>query len=87
MPEVPGPDLLVGSVKAASRTEIMASLPPKAFADKLIDRYFQTSDMGSCESTLSVYNSDFVDMLASDDSSTNFHERGKLVSEELYRID
>ncbi|KUJ19439.1 uncharacterized protein LY89DRAFT_490483 [Mollisia scopiformis] len=47
VPEVPGPDLLVGSVKAASRAEIMASLPPKAISDRLIDRYFQTADMGS----------------------------------------
>lgn len=44
-----GPDLLVGSVRAATRAEILASLPPKDVADKLIERYFQTSDMGSCK--------------------------------------
>lgn len=46
---VPGPDLLVGSIRAASRGEILASLPPKEMCDRLIGRYFQTSDMGSCK--------------------------------------
>lgn len=54
-PEVPGPDLLVGSVKAATKSEIMASLPPRGVADKLIAGYFETADMGSCEFAHSAF--------------------------------
>lgn len=49
IPNVLGPDLLVGSVRAATKAELLASLPPKDVCDKLIDKYFQTSDMGSCK--------------------------------------
>lgn len=57
-----GPDLLVGSVKAATRAEILASLPPKEVSDKLIHQYFQTSDMGSCE-LLHIVSFRFIDVV------------------------
>ncbi|CZR61340.1 related to transcription activator protein acu-15 [Phialocephala subalpina] len=47
VPEVPGPDLLVGSVRAATRAEILATLPPRGVVDKLLLRFFEGVDMGS----------------------------------------
>ncbi|RDL34405.1 uncharacterized protein BP5553_07533 [Venustampulla echinocandica] len=41
-----GPDLLVGSVRKVSRTEIIAALPPKRLADQLVQEFFSTPDIG-----------------------------------------
>ncbi|KAF1960470.1 hypothetical protein CC80DRAFT_544917 [Byssothecium circinans] len=43
--EVPGPDLLFGHHRHASREEILLALPPKADADQLIVKYFNVMDM------------------------------------------
>ncbi|KAF8847325.1 hypothetical protein BDZ45DRAFT_607644 [Acephala macrosclerotiorum] len=47
LPAIPGPDLLVGSVRAATRAEIIASLPPRFVVDKLVMRFYESVDMGS----------------------------------------
>ncbi len=80
-PEVPGPDLLVGSIKAATKSEIMASLPPRSVADKLVTGYFETADMGSCE----LIHCAFICIillipLVSDVTPTNIHEGGKALN-------
>lgn len=47
-PEDPGPALLFGSSRTASRSEIVSQLPSKYFCDLMVDRYFSTLDPGLC---------------------------------------
>ncbi|KIW11636.1 hypothetical protein PV08_10938 [Exophiala spinifera] len=42
----PGPALLFGSSRTASRSEIVSQLPSKYFCDLMVDRYFSTLDPG-----------------------------------------
>ncbi|EHK97144.1 hypothetical protein M7I_7156 [Glarea lozoyensis 74030] len=46
-PKPPGPDLLVGSIRGATRTEILASLPSRNRVDRLVEAYFSELDMGA----------------------------------------
>jgi hypothetical protein len=46
-PDTPGPDLLFGRQKYATKTDILAGIPPKAESDDLIDKYFASLDMAS----------------------------------------
>ncbi|KAH7412751.1 hypothetical protein BKA64DRAFT_337135 [Cadophora sp. MPI-SDFR-AT-0126] len=41
------PDLLVGSVRPATRAEILAAIPPRSVADAITNSFFETPDMGS----------------------------------------
>ncbi|KAK6387429.1 hypothetical protein LTS17_000697 [Exophiala oligosperma] len=43
-PEDPGPALLFGSSRTASRSEIVSQLPSRYFCDLMVDRYFSTLD-------------------------------------------
>ena len=42
----PGPELLLGSVRSATRAEVMAALPSRAVMDTLVEEFFATPDMG-----------------------------------------
>jgi len=42
-----GPDLLVGGLAKATRSEILASLPSRSFVDHLVREYFESADMGA----------------------------------------
>jgi hypothetical protein len=48
-PSIQGPDLLVGSVRAATRAEIMAALPSRSVVDALVAEFCTTPDMGCCK--------------------------------------
>ena len=37
----------MGSVRAATKGELLAPLPPRTIVDLLLQRYFETPDMGS----------------------------------------
>ncbi|KAE8450755.1 hypothetical protein EG329_005668 [Mollisiaceae sp. DMI_Dod_QoI] len=43
----PGPNLLVGGVRKATRVEILASLPSKPITDQLLDQFVDSMDMTS----------------------------------------
>lgn len=49
-PEDPGPALLFGSSRTASRSEIVSQLPSRYFCDLMVDRYFSTLDPALCMS-------------------------------------
>ncbi|TVY40841.1 Fusarisetin A cluster transcription factor [Lachnellula subtilissima] len=42
-----GPDLLVGGLAKATRSEILASLPSRSFVDHLVGEYLECADMGA----------------------------------------
>ncbi len=42
-----GPGLLVGFVKAATKSEILMALPIRSVVDRLVDAYFRLGDMGA----------------------------------------
>mgnify|MGYP003644782510 FL=1 len=47
-PDIPvRPDLLVGSVRPATRAEILAAIPPRSVTDAITNTFFDTPDMGS----------------------------------------
>jgi hypothetical protein len=53
-PKPPGPDLLVGSIRSATRTEILASLPSRTRVDRLVESYFSELDMGASKSSINL---------------------------------
>jgi hypothetical protein len=53
-PKPRGPDLLVGSIRSATRTQILTALPSKGRVDRLVGAYFSVMDMGA-----SKYSADF----------------------------
>lgn len=46
-PQITGPDLLNGSVKSATRTEILSALPNRKQVDSLLGTYFAIPDVSS----------------------------------------
>ena len=48
----PGPDLLVGAMRSATRAELMAALPSRTVMDTLVAEFFSVPDMGCCEFVL-----------------------------------
>jgi hypothetical protein len=44
-PTTSGADLLVGSIRKASRAEILASLPPRSIADRLVEHVLRSGDI------------------------------------------
>ena len=42
--DVPGPDILFGRQRHASKQELLAALPPRTEADQLISTYFASMD-------------------------------------------
>jgi hypothetical protein len=49
--EAPGPEILFGRHRFASRDEILAALPPRLEADQLIDTFFATLETHASRST------------------------------------
>jgi hypothetical protein len=52
IPASTGPELLVGSVRPATRAEILLSFPPRAVVDGLVDDFLGMADM--CNSVVHV---------------------------------
>ena len=50
--EVPGPDILFGRQRHASKQELLAALPPKTEADQLISTYFASMDTSPSKNTV-----------------------------------
>lgn len=50
--EVPGPDILFGRQRHASKQELLAALPPKTEADQLISTYFASMDTSPSKTTV-----------------------------------
>jgi hypothetical protein len=46
-PKKSGPDLLVGSVRKATRAEILASIPPRSIVDVLVEHVLALGDIAS----------------------------------------
>lgn len=42
--DIPGPDLLFGRQRHASKQELLAALPPRTEADQLVSTYFASMD-------------------------------------------
>jgi hypothetical protein len=51
-PSTQGPDLLVGSIRSATRAEITAALPSRSVVDALVANFISTPDMGPGEFAL-----------------------------------
>lgn len=48
--DVPGPDILFGRQRHASKQELLAALPPRTEADSLISTYFASMDTSPSKS-------------------------------------
>lgn len=45
-----GPDLLVGSVRKATRAELLGSIPPRSVVDMLVNHLLETDELSTSNS-------------------------------------